>query len=112
MTDPNAPTRAEMRQHLSGLDFVRQMMTGTLPPPPMVQLLGMRLVHVEEGFVAFAAVPAEAFYNGLGVAHGGFAATMLDSALGCSINTMLPAGRVMTTLELKINYTRPLRREV
>ena len=47
----------------------------------------------------------------MGVAHGGFAATLLDSALGCAINTMMPAGRVFTTLELKINYTRPLRRE-
>jgi uncharacterized protein (TIGR00369 family) len=47
----------------------------------------------------------------MGVAHGGFAATLLDSALGCAINTMMPAGRSFTTLELKINYTRPLRRE-
>ena len=112
MTDPNNQTRAGMRQSLSGLEFFQQMLAGVLPPPPLVALLGMRLVHVEEGFVAFAAVPAEAFYNGLGVTHGGFAATMLDSALGCAINTMLPAGRVMTTLELKINYTRPLRQEV
>ena len=100
------------RQSLAGLEFFRQMMAGVQPPPPMVALLGMRLVEVADGRVVFTAEPAEGFYNGLGVVHGGFAATMLDSALGCAINTTLPAGRVMTTLELKINYVRPLRREV
>jgi uncharacterized protein (TIGR00369 family) len=103
---------ADIRQRIGGLEFFRQMMAGRLPPPPMVALLGMRLVEVDEGRVVFAAEPGEAFYNGLGIAHGGFAATMLDSALGCAINTMMPAGRVMTTLELKVNFTRPLRREV
>lgn len=87
------------------------MMAGSLPPPPMVSLLGLRMVEVEEGRVVFAGTATEAFYNGMGVAHGGFAATLLDSALGCAINSMMPAGRSFTTLELKINYTRPLRRE-
>ena len=115
MTNPEtvaSPQVAEVRRRLSGLEFFQQMMAGVLPPPPMVALLGMRLVEVAEGRVVFAGEPLEAFYNGLGIAHGGFAATMLDSALGCAINTMMPAGRSMTTLELKINYTRPLRREV
>jgi len=115
MADPEtvASVRvSDIRRSLGGLEFFRQMMAGTLPPPAMVALLGMRLVEVEEGRVVFAAEPLEAFYNGLGVAHGGFAATLLDSSLGCAINTMMPAGRVMTTLELTINYTRPLRREV
>jgi uncharacterized protein (TIGR00369 family) len=100
-----------VRNAISGLEFFRRMMAGELPPPPMVALLGFRLVEVEEGRVVFAGTAAESFYNGLGVAHGGFAATMLDSALGCAINTLMPAGRVFTTLELKVNYTRPLRRE-
>ena len=59
----------------------------------------------------FVGTATEQFYNGLGVAHGGYAATVLDSALGCAINSMQPAGRIFTTLELKINYTRPLTRE-
>jgi uncharacterized protein (TIGR00369 family) len=59
----------------------------------------------------FAGTAAESFYNGWGVAHGGFAATLLDSALGCAINTLTPAGKTFTTLELKVNYTRPLTRE-
>jgi uncharacterized protein (TIGR00369 family) len=62
--------------------------------------------------VVFAGTARESFYNGMGVAHGGWAATLLDSALGCAINTIMPAGRLFTTLELKINYIRPLRAEV
>ncbi len=77
----------------------------------MVTLLGLRLVEAEEGRVVFTGTATETFYNGLGVAHGGFVATLLDSALGCAINTVMPAGRSFTTLELKINYTRPVRRE-
>jgi uncharacterized protein (TIGR00369 family) len=71
----------------------------------------MRLVEVEEGRAVFAVEPDERHYNGLGIAHGGLAATLLDSALGCAINTVMPAGRVFTTLEMKINYVRPMRRE-
>jgi uncharacterized protein (TIGR00369 family) len=88
------------------------MAAGELPPPPMVAVLGFRLVEVEEGRVVFTGTPDEAFYNGWGVAHGGYAATMLDSALGCAVNSTQPAGRTFTTLELTINYTRPLMREV
>jgi uncharacterized protein (TIGR00369 family) len=108
---PPAHSLADVRQSLSGLEFFRQMMAGTIPPPPMVSLLGLRMVEAEEGRVVFAGTAAEAFYNGVGVAHGGFVATLLDSALGCAINTTMPAGRAFTTLELHINYTRPLRRE-
>jgi uncharacterized protein (TIGR00369 family) len=87
------------------------MADGTLEPPAMVKLLGLRLVEVERGRIVFTGTATEQFYNGLGVAHGGFAATLLDSALGCAVNTTQPAGRLFTTLELKINYTRPLTRE-
>jgi len=78
----------------------------------MLMQLGLRIVEADEGRVVFAGTATEQFYNGLGVAHGGFVATLLDSALGCAINTVMPAGRYFTTLELKVNYTRPLRREV
>ena len=100
------------RQSSSGLAFFREMMAGRVPPPPMVSTLGLRMVEAEEGRVVFAGTATEAFYNGWGVAHGGFAATLLDSALTCAINTTAAAGRTFTTLELKVNYTRPLRREV
>lgn len=112
-SDSHSPsTLAERRREISGLEFFQQMMAGVLKPPAMVSLLGLRLVEVAEGRVVFVGTAREEFYNGMGVAHGGWAATLLDSALGCAINSMQPAGRSFTTLELKINYTRPLRREV
>lgn len=105
-------TLAETRQSMSGIDFFRKLLAGELPPPPMLQLLNIRLVEVDEGRVVFAAEAEERFYNGTGVAHGGFACTLLDTALGCAINTLMPAGRRFTTLELKVNLTRPLTLQV
>jgi uncharacterized protein (TIGR00369 family) len=105
-------TITDTRGTMTGLDFFRKLLAGELPAPPMLQLLGIRLVEVEHGRVVFAARIEERFYNGTGVAHGGFAATLLDSALGCSINTTTPAGRRFTTLELKVNLTRALTVEV
>jgi uncharacterized protein (TIGR00369 family) len=103
--------RAEWRRALSGLEYMRQLMTGEREPSGMARLMNMRLVEVEEGRAVFAVEPDERHYNGLGIAHGGLAATLLDSALGCAINTVMPAGRVFTTLEMKLNYVRPMRRE-
>lgn len=111
-TDHGAHSALAQRRELSGLEFFKRMMAGEIPPPPMVSLLGLRLVEADEGRVVFTGTAGEAFYNGMGVAHGGWAATILDTALGCAINTCMPAGRSFATLELKINYTRPLRREV
>ena len=102
---------AEGRRHLSGLEYMRQLMTGEREPSGMARLMNMRLIEVEEGRAVFAVEPDERHYNGLGIAHGGLAATLMDSALGCAINTVMPAGRVFTTLEMKINYVRPMRRE-
>ena len=103
--------RADERRALSGLEYMRQLLTGAREPSGMARLMNMRLVEVEEGRAVFAVEPDERHYNGLGIAHGGLAATLLDSALGCAINTVMPAGRVFTTLEMKINYVRPMRRE-
>ena len=103
--------RTEERRHLSGLEYMRQLLTGEREPSGMARLMNMRLVEVEEGRAVFAVEPDERHYNGLGIAHGGLAATLLDSALGCAINTVMPAGRVFTTLEMKLNYVRPMRRE-
>jgi len=101
----------DTRYGLSGLDYFRKMMAGELPPPAMLTLFGIRLVEAESGRVVFTAVAEERFYNGTGVAHGGFAATLLDTALGCAINSAMPVGRRFTTLELKVNLTRPLTKE-
>jgi uncharacterized protein (TIGR00369 family) len=112
MADTTSPSGLfEIRRRLSGLEFFKKMIAGELPPPALVALLGLKLVEAEPGRVTFTGVAREEFYNGMGVAHGGFAATLLDSALGCAINTMMPAGRVFTTIDLQIHYTRALRRE-
>lgn len=112
MAEGGAPSVAAIRRGLSGLEFFREMIAGRIPLPPMVQLLGLRLAEADAGRVVFTGTAGPEYYNGMGVAHGGWAATLLDSALGCAINSAMPAGRSFTTLELKINYTRPLRREI
>ena len=94
------------------LAHFRRLIAGKGRRPPMTELLDFRLVEADPGRVVFAAVPTRAHYNGMGVVHGGLAATLLDSALGCAVNTMAPPGRVFTTLEMKINFTRPLTRQV
>ena len=104
-------THVEARRTMSGLEFFRKMLAGEMPPPQMLDLLGIRLAEVEAGRVVFTATCEERYYNGTGVAHGGFAATLLDTALGCAINSAMPAGRRFTTLELKVNLTRPITKE-
>ncbi len=74
-TDHGAHSALAHRRELSGLEFFKRMMAGEIPPPPMVSLLGLRLVEADEGRVVFAGTAGEAFYNGMGVAHGGWAAT-------------------------------------
>jgi uncharacterized protein (TIGR00369 family) len=93
---------------LSGLAYLQAMQTGELPPPPIAVLLGMWLSEVSEGRVVFSADPAEYHYNPLGTVHGGILASLLDSALGCTVQSLLPVGSTFTTLELKVNYLRPV----
>ena len=107
--DPRA--LAEAARGLTGLEFLKRVVSGELPRPPISALLNFGLAELEEGRAVFTVEPAEYHYNPIGVVHGGLAATLLDSALGCAINTVMPAGRVFTTLEMKINYVRPMRRE-
>jgi uncharacterized protein (TIGR00369 family) len=110
MTDTSAMLLA-LRRDISGRDFFDRMLRGELPPAPMITLLGLKLVDVGDGRVVFTGTANESMYNGLGVTHGGYAATLLDSAMGCAIATKLPAGKVFTTIELGVHYTRPIRRE-
>jgi len=96
---------------MSGLDYLKALQEGVIPPPPIAVLMDMSIVEVSEGRVVFAAQPAEYHYNPLGTVHGGLAATLLDSAMGCAVQSMLPAGTGYTTLELKVNYLRPMTHE-
>jgi uncharacterized protein (TIGR00369 family) len=91
---------------LEGLEYLRGIVEGTFPPPPIAELLGFSLVEVERGRAVFAVEPAEWMYNPIGSVHGGIAATLLDSCMGCAIHSTLPAGVGYTTSDLQIRYSR------
>ena len=91
---------------LAGLDFLRALLTGDLPPPPAIQLLGIEFVSVEPGTASMRMPAAEYLFNPLGTVHGGSLATLLDSVMGCAVHSTLPAGRAYTTLEFKVNFQR------
>ena len=93
---------------MTGLEVLRAIAAGELPPAPFADLVGLEPVDAEEGRVVFAAVPEPRHENALGSAHGGLAATLLDSAMGCAVHSTLPAGVGYTTLELKVNFTRAI----
>lgn len=92
----------------TGLEFIRAVMDGELPPPPIAVLMSMGPIEVEEGRVVFAGTPGEEHYNPIGVVHAGFVMTLLDSVLGCAVQTTLPEGRAYTMLETKVNMIRPI----
>jgi uncharacterized protein (TIGR00369 family) len=102
--DPAAAVAAA--PSLAGIDYMRAIARGTLPPPPIASLLGMDLVEVDEGRALFALEPAEWMYNPLGSVHGGVAATLLDSCMGCAVQTLLEAGVSYTTSDLQVRYVR------
>lgn len=93
---------------MAGIEFLSAMARGDLPAPPLARLLDFRVIEVGEGTAVFEATPAEFHYNPIGTVHGGLAATLFDSALGCAIHSTLPAGTAYTTLELKVNFLRPM----
>ena len=100
--------RSDRMATMSGIEVLQQVISGELPQPPMAHLMDIRLVQVDAGKAWFTGTPAEFHYNPLGTVHGGFAATLLDSAMGCAVHSTLGAGDVYTTLEFKINFLRPL----
>ncbi|MHB8242174.1 MAG: PaaI family thioesterase [Solirubrobacteraceae bacterium] len=102
--DPAASASAALE--LSGLEAMRAIMDGTLPPPPIAQLLGFTIVEAEHGRAVFAMEPAEWMFNPIGSVHGGIAATLLDSCMGCAVHTTLEAGVGYTTGDLQVRYIR------
>ena len=104
--DPHASARAGAL--LSGLDYLQGMIAGRFPQPPMACLMGFDLVEAREGFAMFECHPGEQHYNPIGVVHGGLACTLLDSAMGCAVNSTLAAGVGHATLELKVNLVRAM----
>ena len=97
-----------MTQPTTGLDQMRALMDGELPPPPIAELMDFRPVTVEEGRVVFAGTPGRQHYNPIGTVHGGVLATLLDSATGCAVHSTLPAGTGYTSLDLSVRFLRPV----
>ncbi|MGI8495976.1 MAG: PaaI family thioesterase [Gemmatimonadaceae bacterium] len=93
---------------MSGLDYLQAVIRGKMPRPPMAFLVDMHPVEAERGRVVFAVEPAEFHYNPIGVVHGGLAATLLDSAMGCAVHSTLPPGVRYTTLDLQLHFVRAI----
>src|SRR5690606_1088471 len=89
---------------LSGLEYMKEILTGEMPPPPIAVLLKIAPSELEEGRVVFEGHPGEEHYNLIGVVHGGYAATILDSALGSAVHTTLEAGTAYTSLGLEVKF--------
>ncbi len=93
---------------LSGIAALRAMIAGQLPAPSISQTMGFRLIEVEPGRAVFEGTPGPHLLNPLGSVHGGYALTLIDSAAGCALHTELDAGIGYTTVETKVNFTRPI----
>jgi uncharacterized protein (TIGR00369 family) len=96
----------EQARTMSGLALLQGWCAGRLPSPPIGAFINGDLVEVEEGRAVFEATPGTQHLNPLGAVHGGYAATLLDSCMGCAVHSTLPAGQGYTTLELKVNLIR------
>jgi len=107
--DP-VPT-AEAGAAMSGMEYMRAVVEAKVPPPPIAVVMRMRPIEVADGRAVFEGTPGEEHYNPIGVVHGGYAATLLDSALGCAVHTTLEAGVGYTSLGLEAKYVRPITRD-
>jgi uncharacterized protein (TIGR00369 family) len=92
----------------SGLEVLKAISAGEIPPPPVMHTLGITGFEVGDGWMVFRLVPQEFHYNPLGTVHGGVLATLLDSAAGCAVHTTLPAGVTYTSLDLTTKFLRPV----
>jgi len=102
-----APAMAAAR-NLSGRDYLEALRRGDLPPPPFVALLGFVLDEVGDGRVVFSFRPQEFMHNGIGLLHGGLAASIFDTAVGCACLTVVPPDKIAVTSDLHVRYFRPL----
>jgi uncharacterized protein (TIGR00369 family) len=94
-----------------GIDFLRGIIAGRYPMPPISQTLGFRLVEVDVGHAVFEGTPDERLLNPIATVHGGYIATLLDSAMACAVHSTLKAGQAYTTVEIKVEFIRPLTEE-
>jgi uncharacterized protein (TIGR00369 family) len=98
-------------RELSGLDAIRAVRDGLVPPPPIANLIGFTIVEADEGRVVFEGYPGEEHYNPIGVVHGGFALALFDSAMGCAIHTTLPSGVGYTTTDVQVRFIRAITKD-
>ena len=106
-TGPGVST-IEARRAQSGLELLEGLIAGRVPRPPISDTLNFYLVEVAPGRAVFQGAPKREFFNPIGAIHGGWAATLLDSCMGCAVHTALPAGQGYTTVEFKLNFVRPV----
>ncbi len=99
---------AALARDMSGLDYLRGIAAGRIPAAPIAALMGLSLVRAEPGQVTFRLDVGEHLYNPIGSVHGGVFCTLLDSAMGCSVHASLSRGQAYTSLELKVNFIKPL----
>lgn len=105
-SDPLVGARAA--RAMSGREYLESMIRGEHAPPPVMSLMDIGLDEIDAGRIVFSLDPAEFHYNPIGSVHGGVLSTLCDSAMGCAVHSLLPAGVGYTTLELKVNFVRPL----
>jgi uncharacterized protein (TIGR00369 family) len=105
--DPAKPAAVGLR--MPGIDYLRAMVNGDVPPPPIAQLLQFDLVEADPGRVVFTCTPDASAYNPIGAVHGGLVCTLLDSVAGCALHSTLPAGRGYTSIEIKVSYLKAVR---
>jgi uncharacterized protein (TIGR00369 family) len=117
VTDTPAPTAVydvvptSLMASMPGLDFVRKIFSGELPQPPIMENVDPFDSTIEAGVVVFHSVPGFRHYNPIGSVHGGYAAILLDSAMGLAVHSMLPPGTGYTTLEFKISFIRGMSKD-
>ncbi|MBE1496479.1 uncharacterized protein (TIGR00369 family) [Amycolatopsis lexingtonensis] len=99
---------ARLGAAMSGLEYLTAIKDGRIPGPPIAAHFGLRWERIEHGEVEAVAEPDESLYNPIGMVHGGVAATMLDSVVGCAVHTTLPAGVGYASVELKVSYLRAI----
>ena len=102
---------AAVGAEMAGLDYVHAIQSGEIPPPPIAVVMNFSIAELEEGKATFIGEPGEEHYNPIGVVHGGYASTILDSALGCAVHTTCPAGVGYTSQTLEVKYLRPITRD-
>lgn len=99
---------AQKAMHMSGMEYLDAITNKHIAPPPLAQTLDFTIAEVKQGHAVFEFTPQEFHYNPIGMVHGGVMSTLLDSAMGCALHTLLPAGTGYTTIELKVNFIKAI----